>query len=196
MSMIGVTYLNEIVSNENAITTTEILSDLRERIVRLLKQKENRSRDGMDISLVRINLKTLVLEFSGAFNPLILLSDQDRFRDYPDARKAKNGDSYLLVPADRFPIGETGQKQESCFSVKTIPLQKGDKLFLFSDGFSDQFGGPDGKKYRTARFYDFLCSMRQKPMQEQADLLVNEFANWKAIEAQVDDVTVLGIRIV
>ena len=144
MSMLGVAFLNEIASDPSIKHTDEILNVLREFVIRSLNQtgKEGESRDGMDIAITRVDLKTGMLEFSGANNPLILIREGE-LAEYPP---------------DKMPIG-IHVKEEEPFTRHDITLREGDQLYLFSDGFSDQFGGPDQRKYMKKQLKEFLLKI-------------------------------------
>ncbi len=178
-SMIGNALLNEIVNDKLIAEPGQILDALREGIIKALKQsgKEGESKDGMDISLCAFNLKTNELQYAGAYNPLFLI------------RKNELSE----VKADKFPIGISDNQKH--FTNHKIDLQKGDTIYIFSDGYADQFGGPGGKKYMRKRLKDLLLGFQQLSMQEQWSSMDKSLIDWQGGAEQVDDILVIGIRI-
>jgi serine phosphatase RsbU (regulator of sigma subunit) len=132
----------------------------------------------MDISLITIDQKRHILQFSGANNPLYLVSTGDLTR----------------YQADRMPIG-IHVTDITPFTNHEIQVEPGDVIYLFSDGYADQFGGESGKKFMDKPFQELLTSISRKPMNDQAEILGSTFDNWKKGYDQVDDVLVIGIRI-
>lgn len=179
MSMLGVSFLNEIVNQQSIIHSGEILDRLRDKVKNTLGQttEANSNKDGMDIALLVLDFKNMKAQFSGAYNPLYLY---------------RNGE-LLETKATRNPIGI--YIKEKNFEQTEIELQKGDTLYLFSDGFPDQFGGDRGKKYSTKRFKEFLLNIQENTMEEQRELLNQEIEQWRGKTDQIDDIIVLGIRI-
>lgn len=181
MSMIGNTLLNEIVNQKNISDPGEILNALDAEIKKALKQEGNNpeTRDGMDLALVSICKNYQNLKFSGAFRPLLHI---------------RNG-VLSEIKANRFPIGGGGAYQKTGFTTTNIELQKGDILYLFSDGYPDQIGGNNHKKITTKRFKEIILSNINKPMHEQGKILKNELSNWQGENEQMDDILVIGIRV-
>ncbi len=129
--------------------------------------------------LSALSIKTkMILEYSGAYNPLFIFQDGE-LKEYK---------------ADRMPIGIYYGEKES-FTNYEIKVQKGDTIYIFSDGFIDQFGGPDGSKYMKHNLKKLLSEIHHKPMNEQRRILENEFADWKGTGNQIDDVTIIGVKI-
>ena len=181
MSMLGIAFLNEIVNKEGIIQSNEILNRLRQQVVHQLHQdgEDGNSKDGMDVSLYVINHKTMQLSFSGAYNPLFIIRDNE----------------IIQLKADRMPIGYY-IKMDVPFSIENFELKKGDCLYNSSDGYTDQFGGPKGKKFMTKKFKNLLLDIHKKPMKEQRDILDKTIDNWRGDEIeQIDDIIVIGIRI-
>jgi serine phosphatase RsbU (regulator of sigma subunit) len=137
-------------------------------------------RDGMDVAFCAIDINDMILEYSGAFNPLYLIRDN----------------KITEIKGDRFAIGldETNFK-DLTFKNHMIPLQEGDLIYIFSDGYADQFGGPEGKKFKYRRFRHLLLNIHQLPMDDQRDILETSLRDWKGENEQVDDVMVIGIKI-
>lgn len=180
MSMLGHTFLDEIVNTREIDNAAAILNILREEIINTLKQKgtTGEARDGMDVSLVIIDLKSGKLDYAGANNPLYLIRDGKLIR----------------YKADSMPIG-IHFISFTPFTNQIIQIRKGDYLYLFSDGYADQFGGPRGKKFMYKPFQDLLLQNSSKPMDLQKEILDNTFGKWKNEREQVDDVMVIGIHI-
>jgi serine phosphatase RsbU (regulator of sigma subunit) len=184
MSMLGNSFLNEIVVENKIFKADEILNKLRSKIIQALEQKGGtQQKDGMDISLCVWNKLDNTLEFAGANNPLWLVS------------KNENAVTELVeVKADKMPIG-TYLENEVPFSSTTIQLQKGDIIFLCTDGYADQFGGPKGKKYKYKPLIDSLIKNSNLSMEEQKVALELAFNDWKHHHEQVDDVSLIGVRV-
>lgn len=181
MSMLGVSFLNEIVNKEQILHADQILNRLREQVIRSLHQtgREGESKDGMDISLLVVDDASGMLEFAGAYNPCYIV---------------RNGEVTELK-ADRMPIGIYSEKGNVPFSCQTFQLQKDDSIYLSSDGYEDQFGGPEGKKLKAKAFKDILLKIYTLPASEQLAYLDRFFGEWRNGYDQVDDVLVIGIKI-
>ncbi|WP_430809308.1 MULTISPECIES: PP2C family protein-serine/threonine phosphatase [unclassified Carboxylicivirga] len=178
MSMFGVAYLNEIIGKNKVTQPAEIINELRRIVIESLKQeKDSEVKDGMDISIVSIDKEKMELEFAGAFNDLLLI---------------RNGEMQILQ-ADHMPvsIGE----YNTPYTNHHIQYQKGDSIYLYSDGFPSQFGGPKDKKLMQKGFRNLLLENHQHPMAQQAKIYENFFDVWKGINDQIDDVLVVGIRL-
>ena len=180
MSMIGNSLLNEIIIEKKVEDPAEVLNSLREQIIKSLKQNDeiSETKDGMDMSLCKYNPKTNNVEFAGAYNSLIHVSQ----------------DELITIKGDNQPVSIHYAKSKS-FTKKEIKVKKGDMLYLSSDGFQDQFGGLKDKKYMALRFKSFLKNISINTSQEQLSLLKEEFNSWKGDSEQIDDVCVMGIRI-
>ena len=179
MSMMGVSYLNEIVNRMDELKASEVLNELRSHIMTSLHQSgaEGEQKDGMDMGLCVYDMSTGNLQFSGAYNSLYLI---------------RNGE-LLEVKADRMPISIHDHGKEP-FTNHELQIQKSDVIYLFSDGFPDQFGGPEGKKYKYKAMKDLLLEVSGYSMTEQKEKLVEAFMDWKGELGQVDDVIIFGIR--
>jgi len=180
MSTMGISALNEIVANNRNLQANKVLNLLRKKIVNALHQTGviGETADGMDIAFCTLNKDRTKLQFSGAFNPLVIFQGGE-FREYK---------------GDRMPIGIHYGKEIS-FTNHLIDVNQGDTIFLFSDGYASQFGGPDGSKYKKSNFKKLLSEIYFKPMVEQRNILSLELDKWKGSLTQVDDVTILGLRI-
>ena len=169
--------MNRSVREFKLIEPSKILDKTRDIVVETFEKGQEDVRDGMDIALCTINNKTKKLFFSGANNGLYFI---------------RNGELTQYKP-DKQPIGKYDDAKP--FTQQEIDLEKGDVIYTFSDGYPDQFGGEKGKKYMYKKFRDLLLSIHQKPMDEQHQLLVDSFENWRGDLEQVDDVCVIGIKI-
>jgi len=193
MSMLGSSFLNEIVTRRSLDNAGQILNRLRSKVKKSLHQegKSGEQKDGMDVALLIIDTETLELQYAGAYNPLYIIrknTDKDKKEDESLADY-----ELILLKADRQPIGIHLLEKE--FTNHSFQLEKGDCLYSFSDGYVDQFGGETGGKFKTARFKELLLSVQGKSMDEQKRILEQNFIKWKRDVAQIDDVLVMGIRI-
>jgi serine phosphatase RsbU (regulator of sigma subunit) len=155
----------------------KLLDTARELVVERFALSESEVKDGMDISLCALNTKTNTLKYAGANNPLWIV---------------RNGE-VLETKANKQPIGKTDNPEP--FNTHTIQLQKEDSLYLFTDGFADQFGGERGKKYKYRPFKQLLIEIQDKSLEEQRDTINTEFETWKGDLEQVDDVCIIGVKI-
>ena len=179
MSSIGNALLNEMVIEKSIIVPGKVLDGMRDGVIRALKQGPHSiSRDGMDMSLVHIDYSTKLVQFSGAGNPLWIVRN----------------DTILEIKGDKQPVAYA-KFEMTPFTTHTVDLVEGDQLYMFSDGFPDQFGGPKGKKYKYKTLKSFLISIRDISMKSQEYKLLEGFESWKGDLEQVDDVCVIGIRV-
>ncbi|MEW6469508.1 MAG: SpoIIE family protein phosphatase [Bacteroidota bacterium] len=180
MSMLGISYLNEILREKGDKGPARMLDELHRKVVTTLNRDHaNRQLlDGMDIALLCLDRQRNMLTFSLASRPLLIVSGGE-----PKARKG-----------ERSSIGGL-RELENPFGQMTVSLRKGDCIYLFSDGYGDQFGGPNGKKYKTRRLQEKLLALHHLPMEEQKKELHKELEDWKTGLEQVDDVLVIGIRV-
>lgn len=180
MSMLGVAFLNEIVSKKEIIHANQILEELKDHVIKSLHQtgKEGESKDGMDIALSVIDMKEMTLEFAGAYNPLYKIRKNELEQ----------------VKADRMPIG-IYYVQDKTFTNHKIDLEKGDTIYMFSDGYPDQFNGKTGKKFMAKRFKKLLLGIQDKSMNEQKEILNDTIEEWMKGTEQIDDILVVGIRV-
>ena len=156
----------------------EILKHLQNEISSSLKKTDSDSHAGMDIAICCFDLKKNEIEFAGAKRPLWIIRNNEM----------------IIYAADKFSIGSQYYENES-FTNHIINIQTGDAIFIFSDGFPDQFGGENGKKLLTNNFKELLLSIQSKNINEQGKLLRDHFQSWKGSNEQVDDVMVIGIKI-
>ena len=180
MSMIGNSLLNEIIIEKKIENTGEILNNLRDQIIKSLNQNESvtGTKDGMDMSLCKINMDSKTVEFSGAYNSLIHVS---------------NG-KLSSIKGDNQPVS-LHYAESKPFTTKMIKAKKDDMFYLYSDGFQDQFGGLKDKKFMSLKFKNLLKEISSHSSQEQYIALKKEFNEWKGSREQIDDVCVMGLRI-
>lgn len=179
MSIIGSSLIKSIINEKNITAPSGILDALNEGIINSLKQHESETHDGMDISICSFDTKNMSLEFAGANRPLWLIRN----------------DELIVYAADKFPIGGLQIKHNNQFTNHQIKIQPKDTIYLFSDGYADQFGGEHGKKLMTKKLKEILVSIQHLSMNEQKIYLQNYFNEWKGNNEQVDDVLIIGIRI-
>ncbi|MDA3953938.1 MAG: tetratricopeptide repeat protein [Bacteroidales bacterium] len=180
MSIIGINFLNEIIYDEHVLTPKEILNQLRKKIIKTMvhANRISETKDGMDISLIVIDYDNMKLEYAGAYNNLYYIRDH----------------MLNVIKADRMPVG-ISEKSIAPFTNHTIDIQKGDLFYMFTDGYTDQFGGPQRKKFRPGNLRELLLEIHENEMPEQKRILFETFINWKSKEQQVDDILSIGVKI-
>lgn len=181
MSMLGLSFLSEIVNTVGDLHPATILNELRTFIKYTLSQEgsDSESKDGMDISLCVIDRQSNQLEFAGAYNSVYII---------------RNG-VLEEIKGDKMPVG-IHISEKASFTNHIISLEGVTSFYLFSDGFADQFGGPDGRKFKAKNFRALLAKNNELPMAKQRLILESAFSEWQGNNEQVDDVLVLGVRIV
>lgn len=179
MSMLGVSLINEIVNNKGIVQPDQIMNTLRDNVIISLKQKEIKSeiKDGMDMCICKFDLNNQILDFAGANNPLYLFQDGE----------------LIEVKGNNMPVAI--HEHMAPFTNHRFELKKGDTFYIFSDGYVDQFGGSNLKKYLSKNFKNTLLEMQSMPMYQQGVRLNNIFEDWRRDVEQIDDVTVIGVRI-
>ncbi|MCO5267474.1 MAG: tetratricopeptide repeat protein [Brumimicrobium sp.] len=171
--------LNRSVREYNLSEPGKILDKTRELVIEEFEKSEEGVKDGMDISLCGLNLKTNTLTWSGANNPLWVI---------------KKGDTEVEeIKANKQPIGKYVAPEP--FDTHTIQLEKGDSLYIFTDGYQDQFGGEKGKKFKAKNMRELVLSIQNQPMDHQREAIDTAFEEWKQNHEQVDDVCVIGVRV-
>ncbi len=180
MSMVGIALLNEIILREQILEPDQILNHLRKRIIASLATKDSKSKmaNGMDIALIIVDTKQNQLSYAGAYNPLYIVRNNE----------------LLITKANSMPIGSY-VKEEVPFTAHTIDLEKNDRIYLFTDGYKDQFGGDHNKKYSPKAFRNLVVNLSQMSFEKQSRYMKKEFDNWKKDYKQIDDVTVIGVEI-
>ena len=181
MSMIGTTLIKDISVRKEVNSPSSLLAMLDMEIMAALNQnlEAERSNDGMDIIVSEIDMKTGKLRVSSAMRPMIIYK----------------GGEQIYVRGSRSSVGGQYEKEEKVFEINEFQLSKGDKIYMFSDGYPDQFGGPLGKKFKMVRLKNMLRDIHEKPMEEQYNYIKNNFEIWKEETEQVDDVLFMGIQI-
>jgi serine phosphatase RsbU (regulator of sigma subunit) len=195
MSILGATSLNEIINKEYITHPGVILRRLRKDVINSLQQKgeSGEQKDGMDIALCTIDLENMKLQFAGANNPFYLIRDSRSTRlEIGNQTEFENLILYE-IKGDKMPISFFDLMDK--FTVHEIDIQKGDMIYLFTDGFADQFGGPERKKLRYKNFKNLLLSHSTKSMEEQKDLLSRALEEWQGDYDQIDDILLIGVKI-
>lgn len=194
MSLLGISFLKEIVNRTHATDPSYILNELRDTVIKTLHQDESGgfSKDGMDMSLISLDKTNYTLKFAGANNPVYIQRNSDFQKPIPDKSKIHDG-KLLEIKGDNMPIG-IYEKMDG-FNTREIQLEKNDRVFLFSDGYIDQFGGPNGKKIKSKVFREIIQNCSQDQLSQYKDSLETFFIEWKKTEEQIDDVTIIGIQI-
>jgi serine phosphatase RsbU (regulator of sigma subunit) len=179
VSMLGISFLNEILQTSSIQSAGDLLDQLRSKIKEALQQtgKKDETKDGMDISLAVFYPDDLRLEFAGANSHGIIIRDGKIIHLY----------------ADKMPIGIHGREQ--AFATQQIGLHEGDIIYLFSDGYMDQFGGKARRKFMSKNFRALLEEIHTLPMSQQQEKLKNVLIDWRGDCEQVDDITVIGLKI-
>jgi len=189
--MIGSSLLNQIVQETADFRPSNTLEKLHIGIREALKQQETETRDGMDIALCHINRKKQQIEYAGAIRSLLIY----RGAEYKEKFAAnKQGLIIEEIKADKHPIGGLQNELKREFTNHTLNYYEGDTIYLFTDGFADQFGGPKGKKLMSKKFKEILSAAQDKNMLEQYNHLEEFLTAWKDGYDQVDDILVVGIR--
>jgi len=199
MSMLGVSFLNEIVNDKDVNTAGEVLNRMREMVKSSLHQRGaiGEQKDGMDIALCALNMDTLQLQFAGAHNPLFIVRKGVNLNDYgtiPDLKSVESETHTLFeIKANRQSVSINQKEAE--FTTHEIQLKQGDTFYMFSDGLIDQLGGETNEKYRVQRFKKLLLDSVDKPMAEQKRILESTHELWRKNIEQIDDILVFGVRV-
>ncbi|MBK8927926.1 MAG: SpoIIE family protein phosphatase [Crocinitomicaceae bacterium] len=202
MSMLNISSLEKAVA-EKLTSSDDILNFTRTKIIQTLANDGSAEggKDGMDAVLLLFNKEKTKLEFSLANNPLWLIrqsSNTPPDADSPLPRRGAGGEDggwgLTEYHPDKMPVGKH-DKQNIPFTKQEIDLQKGDLIYIFTDGFADQFGGEKGKKFKYSALKELLLANAEKPMEEQKLILAKTFDNWRGSLEQVDDVCVIGVRV-
>ena len=188
VSMLGMTYLNEVVdklSNRDEFKASDVLDLMRTKIKSALHQdrRKDTMSAGIDLALCIIDIEKQTLQYAGAYNPLFII------------RNNAEGTAHELIhlKGDKMPLSV--HIDEKAFTNNTVELQTNDILYMFSDGFTDQFGGKQGMKYKMGNFKTLLLETSEQPLEKQKEILLKTYYDWKQDLKQVDDVLVLGIKI-
>ena len=182
MSMLGTSLLNHILSQFDAeFDAGDILTELRAEVKSALRQSsedDKRSKDGMDISLCVLKKGSNKIHYSGAYNPLIIIRNKE----------------IIKYKGDPMPIG-IHIKEKDHFTDHELEVQKGDMIYMYSDGYQDQFGGPQKRKFLPKNLREKLVEVSDKSMEEQRKELDRTFEEWRSDNSQIDDVLVMGFRV-
>jgi sigma-B regulation protein RsbU (phosphoserine phosphatase) len=190
MSVIGGTLLNQIINKTTINNPGEALGYLNKQIVETLSS----IKDGMDMSLCAINLEKMELQYAGANNPLYIVRKASASNQ--QTTSSNSGWELMETKADKQAIGaDRADTKTKKFTNHIIKLEKEDSIYLFTDGYADQFGGPKGKKFKYDQFKKLLVFIQEKNMQQQKEILSHQFEKWKGDLEQVDDILVIGIRV-
>lgn len=197
VSVIGHNGLNRVLNEYKVLETSEMLDKLNEVVEKSFSSTSGSIKDGMDLALCRLDKSKNILQFSGANNPLYIIrkgATLDQSLSSVSGRTMQLDDKFLYeIKADKQPIGKFDFRQP--FSSIQVKVKKGDSLYIFTDGYADQFGGRKGKKLMYKPFKNLLLSISDLPMNEQINRLNKHFDQWKEGIEQVDDVCVMGVKI-
>jgi serine phosphatase RsbU (regulator of sigma subunit) len=180
MSLLNISFLNDAISSSSFVAPNDILGEVRKEIIEALRSdgSEEGGKDGMDCVLCAYNFKTRRLLFSAANNPLWICRDKKIIEYRPD----------------KYPVGKHDRDHEP-FNLHEVTLQTGDIIYTFTDGYADQFGGPQGKKFKIKQLKELLLSIAHLPMNEQKDVVAKTMRKWKKEVDQIDDILVVGVLI-
>jgi serine phosphatase RsbU (regulator of sigma subunit) len=204
MSLVGYGGLSAAVNEHKLTKPADILNYLNISVNQTLQQEESQSKvkDGMDLAVCSLNLNERKLEYAGAFNPLYVVpknwpgSEAEVKKQYSEHAEVFSDETPgFLIKADKNPVGAFVDEESSPFTNHEIQLQEGDCIYVFSDGYADQFGGPKGKKFYYKRFKELLVKVSQESMNEQLEILQDTMKNWMGDEEQIDDILVIGVRV-
>ncbi len=179
MSIIGLDLLRNIVKVQGIEDAAEVLNYLNFGVAETFRDAEDmRVNDGMDITLCIIDKVSRTVQYAGAYNPLYLIRDN----------------KITEIKANRFSVGMATEKNDQRFDAHTFSYREKDVIYLFTDGYMDQFGGTDGKKFKFRRFRHLLLTIHNQPLSEQKDILDKSIEAWRGNREQVDDILIIGIR--
>ncbi len=194
MSMLGLALLNEIVRNKDVRSSADVLNQLRDFVKIALHQtgQKGEQPDGMDIAFCTFDSENLKIQFAGANIPLWIIKNEELRMLDNDPEKNKQA-SFIIYNSDRQPIG--AYPKEKPFTNYEISLEKGDQFYIFSDGYTSQFGGEKNSKLKIKYFQEIISLHAHKTMQEQGIILDLKFEQWRGDNDQVDDVLVVGLKV-
>jgi serine phosphatase RsbU (regulator of sigma subunit) len=176
MSLLNISFLNEAIKEQHIAKPNDIFDHVRSRLIESLSQEGGK--DGMDAILICYDKQNKQLTYAAANNAPLLI---------------KQDGTIVHLPCDKMPVGK-GERQES-FSNYAIDYSPGDSLYLYTDGYADQFGGPKGKKFKYKQLEELLQKLSVQPSAEQAAVLDQTFTDWKGDLEQVDDICIIGIKL-
>nr|MDA3822188.1 SpoIIE family protein phosphatase [Bacteroidales bacterium] len=179
MSLIGLEFFRQIISGQGVHKPSLILDEINKNFDLIFDNEDDlEMRDGMDLAFCVVDTNTNILEYSGAFSPLYIIRDGE----------------IMEIKADKIMLGPDLGYGRRSFTNNVIELQEHDTVYMFSDGYADQFGGPEGKKFKYRRFRHLLLSIYDKPLEMQQKILDNSIVDWQSSLEQVDDILVLGFK--
>jgi serine phosphatase RsbU (regulator of sigma subunit) len=181
VSMVGQNWLNYAVKDLELEKPSDILDALNDGVMSTFQERDDDTsvKDGMDLALCCVDYDTMQLEFAGAYNPVLVIRDGE----------------VTQIKGDKFPIGAFFRGVKGKFENHVLDVKKGDTVYVFSDGYADQFGGEANFKFLTKRFRQLLLDIHQKPLNEQRDILEKTIIDWMEGVEQIDDITVVGIKV-
>jgi len=180
MSLIGLEFFRQIVVEKEILRPASILEEMNRNFDAVFANLEELSlKDGMDLGFCAYDYKRRILEYAGAFNPLYIIRNNE----------------IIEIKGDRIIVGPDYGLQRGPFTNNSIQLEENDVVYMFSDGYPDQFGGPEGKKFKYRRFRHLLMSIHHLPMEEQHKKLEENMKEWMGLKHdQIDDLMVIGVR--
>ena len=179
MSLLNISFLNGNVIERGLKNPDEILNEQRQEIIKALNPNGNEnSKDGMDCALCAFDLKNNSLQFSLANNPLWLIRNNE----------------LIEYKGDKMPVGKYEEDIKN-FTLHTLQIEKGDSIYMLTDGYADQFGGEKGKKFKYKHLKETLLENVNKPMKEQKEILSQTINSWKGNLEQIDDILIIGVRV-
>ncbi len=180
MSMLGHSLLSRAVVDNHETDPARILDFMRHGVIQSLKPNgTDAAAGGMDMSICVINRETSVLSFAGAFNQLVMVRNTEATQ----------------ISADRMPVGAYQGKDHEPFKTQRVNIEPNDRFYMFSDGITDQFGGPKNRKFGPKQLREFLSQIHHYPMHRQSEMIKHQFNNWKGNEEQIDDIVMIGFRV-
>jgi serine phosphatase RsbU (regulator of sigma subunit) len=174
MSLLNISFLNEAITEKDISEPNEVFNHARKRLIENISQEGQQ--DGMDGVLIKLEQSTL--SYAASYNAPLVIRNKEM----------------IELNADKMPVGASPRQNES-FTANTFNLQKGDLVYLFTDGYADQFGGEKGKKFKSKQLQQLIRDNAQFTMEEQREILNKEFEGWKGSLEQVDDVLIIGIKV-
>jgi serine phosphatase RsbU (regulator of sigma subunit) len=179
MSMLGDAFLNQIVNLQKITQPAKILDELHNLVRTTLQQETTENNDGMDAAIIMIDRATQTMQYAGAKNPLIYIQDG----------------KIEKVNGDLKSIGGIQKEDVRTFTCHEIDISKPTTIYIYSDGYQDQFGGDSGRKFMAKRFRELLVENANLPFAEQSNILYKRFVEWRGNTIQMDDTTILGVKV-
>ncbi|MBL7933722.1 MAG: DUF4154 domain-containing protein, partial [Bacteroidia bacterium] len=179
MSLLNISKLNDVI-NQGISRPDLVLNEVKSRIIKALNPEgsSEESKDGMDAILCKLDLKRMTLQYAAANNSFCIIRNKQ----------------IITCKADKMPVGKS-HDDSSLFTFNEIPLEKGDMIYTFTDGYGDQFGGPEGKKFKHKQLREIFVEVSELSINQQFEHINSRFEDWKGALEQVDDVLVIGVRV-